>query len=93
MQGYELTGSTGFVFRIGVESDSATSEKCGMNWCDCGFSEPCLMGLHPGREVAAGIYDCLLTISRVCICSPHVVGDGVAAIRSIWLLTTAGTFN
>jgi len=60
-----------------------SGEKTGMNLCDCGFSEPSLMWLLPGREVTGGICDCPRTMSGVCTSSPNVVRDGVAAVMSI----------
>jgi len=84
MQGYKSKGYTGFGSRISVELGSVTGEKSSMNCYDCGFSEPSLMLLLPGREAIAGICDCPLTISRGGIYSAYVDGDGVAAIGFIW---------
>jgi len=64
-----------------------------MAWFDCGFAKPSINWPLPGREVPCGICDCLGTIARVIISSPHVVGDGVASVLSVRGLTTAGTFN
>jgi len=43
MQGYKLTGSTGFAFRNGDESGSAAGSLLGMLNFDCGFTEPRLI--------------------------------------------------
>ena len=59
-------------------------ERTGMNLCNCGSSDPSLIWLLPSREVTAGISDCPWAISRVCICTPTVLRDGVAAVVFIW---------
>jgi len=64
-----------------------------MWWSAWGFSKPSLIWLLPARDVTCGICNCPGTISRAYICSPNVVGDGVAEVMSVWGFTTAGTFN
>jgi len=76
-------------WRIG----SCIRRNVAMNVCYCRFSEPSLIWLLPGRRVPAVIYNCPLTISRVCIYSAKYIGDGVAAVVSTWCLTTTRTFN
>jgi len=93
LQGQKLTASTRFASWICMESVAVPGERTWMNVCDCGFSELSLIWLLSGRDVTAGISDCPRTISRVCICSPTLVGDAVAAVVSIWGLMTAGTIN
>jgi len=58
-----------------------------------GLSEPSLIWLLPCRDVTCGIGDCLGTIWRTGISSPDVGGDCVAAVVSVWGITTAGTFS
>jgi len=43
MQGYKLTGSTGFAFSNIDESGSAAGSPPGMHHLDCGFTEPSLI--------------------------------------------------
>jgi hypothetical protein len=74
---------------MGIELVTVLGKRTGMNCYDCGFSKPSLILLLSGQEVSAAICDCPWTISRVCTCSPAVVGDGVAAVVSIWGITTA----
>jgi len=86
-------GSTGFASWIWIELDITSGERTGMNLCLCGSSEPSLIWPLSGWEVTASICDCLRMISRVCLCSLNVVAEDVSAVKSIWSLTTTGTFN
>ena len=76
-----------------MKSVAASGKESGMILSDYGFSEPSLIWLLSGRVVTAVIGDCPWMIARVCICSPNVVGDAVAAVVSIWGFTTAGTLK
>jgi len=58
-----------------------------------GFCEPSLIWLLPCRDVTSSICDCPEMISTTYISCPNVVGDGVAAVVSVWGFTTAGIVN
>jgi hypothetical protein len=91
MQGWKLTGTIGFTFRNVDESGSAAGSTLGMLDFDCGFTEPSLIWLLPGREVTCGLCDIPGTMSRLSNRSPNVAG-GVARESSFvcgWM--TAGT--
>ena len=88
-----LRFSTGFEFWFCNELGAASAWRNAICLYYCGFSDPCLIWLLPGQEVPCSIHDCPGTISRLCKSSPHVVGDGVAAVISFWGLTTARTLN
>jgi hypothetical protein len=64
MQGYILTGSTGFNFSKGDVSGSAAGSRADIFQFDCGFTKPGLIYLHPGWEVPCGICKVAGTISR-----------------------------
>ena len=76
-------GSRGFDCLICNELGAAMGGRDVMPLSHCCFSDPSLISQLPGREVPCGTCDCLGTISRVCISSPNVVGDGVAAVLSV----------
>ena len=93
MLGEILAGCTGFTFSICDKSGMASGIRDNKWLSASGWSEPTLICLHPGWDVTCIMCDCPGTISRTCISSPNVVGDGVAAVMSVWGFTTAGTFN
>jgi len=93
MEGWKLTGGTGFTLRIGDESGSAAGARPTIPVSDYGFPEPSLIWQLRSREVTCGICHIPGTISRHSISTPNVVGAGVAASLSVCGLTTAGTFN
>ena len=93
MQGYKLTGSTGFALITGDESSSIAGARLGILESDWRFLEPNLIGLLPGREVSCGICYLLETISRHFIYSPNVWRAGAATSRCICSLATSGTLK
>jgi len=93
MEGNRLTGSAGFPFTICDESGTPSHKRGAMRLCHCCFPEPGLIYVHPGREATCGISYCPGTISRLWISSKDVVGNGVAAVVSVWSFTTTWTFS
>ena len=88
-----LTRWTCLAVALCDESGTASGMRDTMWLSAWGFSEPSLNWLLPERDVNGGIWDCPGTISRTCISSQNVVGDGVAAVVCIWGFTTAKTLN
>jgi len=57
------------------------------------FLESSHIYLLPCQVIPGSVENCLETISRVCMSSHHVVGDGGTPVISIGSLTTSRTFN
>jgi len=93
MQGLKLTGSTGSDRWIRDKSGIVAGGREWMGSCVCGFWEPSLILLLPGREVTCGICNLLRTLWRVSRGSLNVVGTDDAAPSAVWGWTTAGTFD
>jgi len=93
MQRSNLTGSIGIEFLTGDEWPTGLGARVTIPWYDCSSSEHSRIQWLLGQEVPFGICHFPGTISRVCICSPNVFDDRVAAVVSLWRLTTAGTIN
>jgi len=87
------TGSSGFAFSKGYISRSAPGSRPDMLVFDCGFIEPSLIWLLPGREVPCGICDIPETILRHFMSCPNVVSAGAAASSPVCGWTTARTIN
>ena len=78
-----LTGWTGIAISLCDESGT-TSGMNDIMWLSArGCSKPSLIWLLPCRDITCGTWDCLGTISRTWNSSPNVVGDGVAAVKSV----------
>jgi len=85
MPRYNLMGSTGFAIPKCDESGTASDMSEAMWLYTWGFSEPSIIWQLSDRDVTCGICDHLGMISRFCISSQNVVGDGVAAVVSVHL--------
>ena len=92
-QGSKFTGSTGFPFSNIDESGFLAGSRLGMLMFHCGFTEPSLIWLLPGRDVPCSMCDILRTMSRHSVSSPNIVGTGAAASSAVCGWTTAGTLN
>jgi len=88
-----LTGWTGVALTLCDKSGTASGMGETMWLSAWRFSKPTLTWLVPCQDVTCGIWDCPGTISKTCISSPNVVGDGVAAVASVWVFRTAGTLS
>jgi len=93
MQGLKLTGSTCLDCWIFDQSGIGAGGRDGTHLCVCGFCEPSLIWLLPGREVTCSICNFPGTLSRVCRGSLNVVSRDDALSSTIWGRTTATTFN
>jgi len=67
MQGWQLMGLTVSAFWVSDELHSLSGWSTGMHLFNCGFPEPSLMWVPPGREVPCGISNIPGMISR----EPH----------------------
>jgi len=93
VQGYTLTGSTGFTCLIGDKLGPVLGARATMYLCDCGFAEPNLIWLLTGRPEPCWICHIPGWISRVSKCSPNVEAVGTAVTLSISGLMTSGIIN
>ena len=93
MQGYKLTGSTGFTFSNIDKSGSSAGSPLGMLDLDCAFTEPTVNWPLPGRDVPCGLCDIPETMSRLCISSPNVACGGAVGSWFVCGWMTAGTLN
>jgi len=93
IQGIKRTGSTCFDVWISDQSGIGAGMGDGMHSCVCGFHDPCLIWLLPGREVTCRICNFLGTLSKVSIGWPNAFGGDDTASSDVWRWTTTGTFN
>jgi len=93
MQQWKLMGSTGFKFCVGDALDTMLSRRDAIRLRYYGFSEVSLIWLLVVPEVPCSISNCPGMITSVSISSPNVVSIGMAAVVSVWSLTTAGTID